>query len=200
MKGDTLIQETQRIPHGTIARLCHIAKCLFLHLYMLCAHQFRKPVCNGINRNPVKIISLASGKNGNGNLVGFRGGQNKNDVGRRLLQGFKQRVECSHGKHVHLVDNVHLILSFSGAVGNFLPDLADIFHTIIGCRINLDYIHRSPGGNALTDRAFPTGTSIYRMFTVHCFCKNFCNGSLSGSSCTAEKISMSYAIGFNLIF
>ena len=49
---------------------------------------------------------------------------------------------------------------------DFFTNLPDIFHSVIGCRINLYDIHRSPGGNALTCRTLSTGTSVYRVFTI----------------------------------
>ena len=44
------------------------------------------------------------------------------------------------------------------------------------------------------------GTSIHRMLTVDCLCKNLRNRCLTGPSCSAEQIGMSDPVCFNLIF
>ena len=199
VKGNTLIEQTQRISHGTISCLCHITQGTLLDIHLFGTHQFCQTIGNGINGNPVKIISLATGQNRNRDLVCFRCRKNKNHICRRLLQRLEQRVECACRQHMHLVNNVNLVFSLCRAVRYFFPDLPDIVHAVVRCRINLYDIHRSPGGNALTCRAFSTGTSVYRVFTIYCFCKNLCNCRLSGTPGTAKQISMSYAIGFDLV-
>ena len=40
------------------------------------------------DRQALEIITLTAGQNRNRNFIGFRCRQNKDDVGRRLLQGF----------------------------------------------------------------------------------------------------------------
>ena len=199
MKGNTLVEQTQRITHRTVPGFCHITQCALLDIHLFGAHQFRQTIGNGINGNPVKIISLATGQNRNRDLVCFRCRKNKNHICRRLLQRLEQRVECACRQHMHLINNVNLVFSLCRAVRYFFPDLPDIVHAVVRCRINLYDIHRSPGGNALTCRAFSTGTSVYRVFTIYCFCKNLCNCRLSGTPGTAKQISMSYAIGFDLV-
>ena len=37
----------------------------------------------------------------------LRGSQNEQQVLRRLLNDFQQRIEGGQGKHVHLVDDIH---------------------------------------------------------------------------------------------
>jgi len=46
-----------------------------------------------------EIIPLTSRKNRNRYLMGFRGCQYKNDIGRRLFQGLQQCVKGSDGEH-----------------------------------------------------------------------------------------------------
>ena len=55
------------------------------------------------------------------------------------------------------------------------------------------------GGNALTGRAFTTRTSVYWMFTIYCFGKDFGNRCLTCASRSAKQIGMSDSIGFNLV-
>ena len=86
MKGDALIQQTQRITHGAIRRFGNIPQRLILHLHLLPIHQLPHAVRNGVNGNPLKIIPLAAGQDRYGKLMHIRGSQNKNHIGGRLLQ------------------------------------------------------------------------------------------------------------------
>ena len=82
---------------------------------------------------------------------------------------------------------------------HLLPDIADIFHTIVGCRIDLDHVHRCTRCDRLAHCALPARTSVYRMFAVDCFRKYFCNRRLTGSSCPAEQICMSDTVCIDLV-
>ena len=101
---------------------------------------------------------------------------------------------------MHLVDNVNLKPSLGGAVSHLIPDLTDIVDTVVGCRVDLDDIGGDPCLDCLAGRTFVTGTSVHRMFTVHGFCQNFGNRSLTCPACSAEQVSMSEPVGLNLIF
>ena len=59
----------------------------------------------------LKIKNLASRKDGWQHLVLFGGRQNKNGMRGRLLERFKECVERSLREHVHLVDDVDLVLA-----------------------------------------------------------------------------------------
>ena len=59
----------------------------------------------------LKIKDLASRENGRQHLVLFGGRQNKNGMRRGLLERFKECVERSLREHVHLVDDVDLVLA-----------------------------------------------------------------------------------------
>ena len=74
------------------------------------------------------------------------------------------------------------IVSFSRTIGHLLTDLTDIVNAVIGRCIDLDHVHGGASLYRLTHVTFTTGTSIYRMLAIYCFCQYFCNGSLTGSS------------------
>ena len=100
---------------------------------------------------------------------------------------------------MYLIDDIDFVFAFGRAISNFFPDLTYIVYTIVGGRINLNYIHRSPGSNAPASGAFATRTSIYRMFTIDGFCKNLGYCGFSCSSRSAKQICMSYSISFDLV-
>ena len=100
---------------------------------------------------------------------------------------------------MHFIDDIHLISSLCRTVGYLFPDLTDIVYTVVGSRIDFNDVHGNTGCNIFTHGTFPAGTSVYRMFTVDCFCKNLRYSSLSGSSCATEQICMSNSICLYLI-
>ena len=59
----------------------------------------------------LKIKNLASRENGRQHLVLFGGRQNKNGMRGRLLERFKECIERGLREHVHLVDDVDLVLA-----------------------------------------------------------------------------------------
>ena len=67
---------------------------------------------------------------------------------------------------MNLVDNVYLIVSFCRAIGHFLADFTDVVHTVVGCGIDLDHVHRGAGLYRLTHFTFTTGASIYRVLAA----------------------------------
>ena len=101
---------------------------------------------------------------------------------------------------MHLINNINPVPPFCGRILNLFPNFSDIFHTIVGSRINLNYVHRTAGYNALAALTLSAWASVNRMFTVDCLCKNLGNGSFSGSPCSAEQIGMTNALPGYLIF
>ena len=101
---------------------------------------------------------------------------------------------------MHFVDNIHFIFSFSRCIFHFFTDLPDIFHSVIRCRIDLYDIHGIACRDGTAGFTGSTRTSIYRMFAVHCFCKNLGCRRLTGSPRSAKEICMSDPVRFYLIF
>ena len=120
----------------------------------------------------------------------FCGCQNKDDIGRRFLQCFQKRIERSDGKHMNLVNNINLVFPFCRRIIHLFDNLPDTVHAIVGCRINLDYIHAGSCCNGSADRTFPTRTAIHRMLTIDRFRKDLGNCGLTGSTGSAEQIGM----------
>ena len=119
-----------------------------------------------------EIVALTPRQNRNRDLVGFGSRQDKDHIGRRLFQRFQKRIKSSDGKHMHLIDNVDLVFSCGGRIGDLLPDLTDVVHTVVGCGIDLDDVHGSARSDGLAGRTFPAGISVHGMLTVDGLCQN----------------------------
>ena len=142
---------------------------------------------------------LTSGKDRDRDLVNFRRRQNKDYILRRLFQRLQKRVKRADGKHMHLVDDVHFVLSLRGTIRYLFPDLTDIVHAVIGRRVDLDHIHRRSHRDRTAHRALAAWTSVHRMLAVDRLCKYFRYRCLSCSACSAEQICMPDTVRFDLI-
>ena len=129
----------------------------------------------------------------------FRGSQNKDHVGRRLLQGFEQGIKGTYGKHMYLIDNINLIFSFRRRVGHLIHNLSDIVHTIVGGRVNFDHIHAGSRRNGAAAPALPAGSLLGGLFTVYCFGEYLRHRSFSGSAGARKKVRMTDTVGPDLI-
>ena len=101
---------------------------------------------------------------------------------------------------MHLIDDIDPVRAFRRRILDLFPDLTDILHTVVGCRVDLYYIHGASGCDCLAGCAFIARTSVHWMLTVYCLCKNLCNGSFAGSPCSAKQISMADTPAGNLVF
>ena len=113
-----------------------------------------------------EIKPLAAGLDGFRDLMGLGGGENENDVGRGLLQGFEQGVEGGGGEHVDLVNDVDLVSVAGGPVGDMLPELADVVHPGAGGPVDLDHVHRARGGDLPAGGALAAGGGGRALFAV----------------------------------
>ena len=97
--------------------------------------------------DPVKGKVLAAGPDGLRELVGFRRGEDEDDVIRRLLQGFQKGVKGLRGQHVHLIHDIHLVTPFCRGKLHLVPQVPDFIHAPVGSRIDLHHIHQGTLGN-----------------------------------------------------
>ena len=158
------------------------------------------PPCDILRPDAGKIVPLAAGKNGGGHLLDLGGGQNEDDVCGRLLQRFQQRIEGRCRQHVHLVDDIHLILAGAGGVGGLVPQVADVIHAVVGGCVHLHHIQQAAVVNAFADLARPAGIAIDRMQAVDRLGKDLGAGGLAGAAHTGKQIRMAHTACGDLVF
>ena len=146
------------------------------------------------------VSMVASRKDGNGNLMRLRGGQDENNIRRRFLQCFQECVERPRRQHMNLIDNVHFIFSLRRTIRNFLPDLPYIVHSVVGRGIDLNHIHGCAVLNTSAHITLIAWIAIHRMFTVDRLGQNLSHRRLPGPTRTAEQVRVADPVGFNLIF
>src|SRR6185369_11268899 len=87
-----------------------------------------------------KTEMLAARRDGGRNLVRFGSAENKNDPGRRLFDGFQQRVKGFACDLVRFIDDENLVAVANGTIAYVFTKLAHLINAAIGGGINLDYI------------------------------------------------------------
>ena len=111
----------------------------------------------------MEIKALTAREDSCGELVNLRSCKNKDNVGGRLLQSFKERVESLGCEHVYLVDNKDAVFSALGSKGDFFNDFADIVNTAVRGGVHLNNIKNFASVYAFVDFTFTAGLAVLRI-------------------------------------
>ena len=141
-KGDELVKHGQGVAKGPVCFLGDDVERFFLGIHPLLRRDVLQ-VRHGVgHRDAVEVEDLAARQNRRENLVLLSGGQNEHRVRRRLLQCFQERVERRLAEHVHLVDDVHLVLPLLGRDAHLIHNAADVFDLVVGGCVQLKDVER----------------------------------------------------------
>ena len=88
-----------------------------------------------------EIKALAARENSHRQLMRRCGGEDKNHMSRRLLQGFEDSIESVIGQHMHFVDDIDLIAFLGRSVFDPLAQITDLIDAAVGSAVDLDDIH-----------------------------------------------------------
>jgi hypothetical protein len=91
---------------------------------------------------PPEIENLAAAEDGWKDLVLFGSGQDEFGVCRGFFQCFQEGIESLLAQHVHLINDVYLVLATLRCVAHLLYQRADIFYTVVGGGIQFVDIER----------------------------------------------------------
>ena len=139
--GQALVKDTQRVPQGPFSIEGNGGHRCFFIIDSQRPADGEKPLAYFFKAQGLEREPQASGKNGGRNFVKLSGGQYEYHVVRRLLQGFKKRIEGSRTEHVYLINNIYLVAAFHRWVLHIFPDLTNVIHSIIGGGIDFQHIH-----------------------------------------------------------
>ena len=109
--------------------------------------------------------------------------KDEEDAFRRFFQRFEQSVEGLRRQHMHFVDDVDFIMSRRRRKLHGFAQIADLVDAAVGCRVNLEHIHRRTVADAaagVTDTAWRERRALG---AVQRACENLCRACLP---CTAR--------------
>ena len=79
--------------------------------------------------------------------MAFSGSQNKNNMWRWFLKGFKQGVRGVVAEHVDFVNDVDLVACLIGGIVDLLTEVSNIVNTGVTGGVNFDDIKRPGSGD-----------------------------------------------------
>ena len=193
------IQDGQCITHGAIGQAADQLGGVMVQLDLFLPGHIFQPAGNFIRRNALEIIPLAAAEDSSRNLLHFRCGKDKDHMLRRFLHGFQQGIERRGRQHVHLIDDIYLILAHGRQIGGFIAQVTDIIHAVVGGGINFRYIQNGALINAFADSTFTAGVRAGGIQAVDRFGKNFGAGGFAGTAGAGKQVGMANAPGGDLV-
>ena len=109
---------------------------------------------------------------------------------RWLFQGLQQRIEAVAGKHMYLVNDVHLETPAGGCVMHRFQQLAHVLHPGAGSSIDFHHVDEAAFVNFDATGTLATWPGRDPGLTVQAFCQDSGNGCFADPACAGEKESM----------
>ena len=136
----------------------------------------------------------ATGQNGRWQLLRIGGRQDELDVGRRLFEGFEQRIERVTGEHVHFVDQVDLEAPTARRVLHVIEQLTGVFDLGAAGGVDLDQVNKPAFVDFAAHRAFAARGRGDTCFTVQAFGDDPRNGGLAHATGTGKQVGVMQAL------
>ena len=107
---------------------------------------------------------------------------------RRLLKGFEKRIKRLIGKHVHLINEVHLVAAAAGRVLHVVGEFPHIIHASTGGCVDFDQINKPPFLDFLATGAGSTRRGGNAGFAVQASGQQSANGCFAYAPGTGKQI------------
>ncbi len=193
------IQDGEGVTHGAVRQTADEFGSVGVQVDLLFPCYIKQPPGNVRGGNALKIIALAAGQDGGRDFLHLGGGEDEDDVFRGFLHGFEQGVESRGGQHVHLVDDIDLVLAHGGQVGGLIPQVADVIHAVVGGSVDLGNIQHAAVVHAFADDAHTAGIGAGSIQAVDRLGKDLGAGGLAGAPGAGEQVGMADAPGGDLV-
>ena len=192
------VEHGKRVSHGAVRQPSDQACRTFGQRNALTCRNIQQPAGNILRTDPAEIEPLTARQNGRRYLVQLGGSQNEQNVLRRLLECFEQRIERTDGQHVYLVDDEHTLADLCRRVARLIAQVADIVHTVVGRRVNLGHVQHRAVQNAAARRTLVARIAVHRMLAVDCAREDLRTGGLAGAARACKQICMAQTSGLQL--
>ena len=153
----------------------------------------------GIDGYLLEKIFLAPGQDRVRYLVYLRGGEDEDDVGRRLFEGLQEGVEGLLGEHVHFVDDVDLVPGFDRGEIDVFPQLADVVDAAVGGAVDLDHVEGRAVPYLPAVVALAAGVRRRARLAVEGLCQDARHGGLAHAARSGKKIGVGNAPLLNAV-
>ncbi len=152
-KGNRLVGQAHGVAHRTIGGAAQQPQCIVFERHVLDAQHVGQMLDHALRGHVLQGELQAPGQNRCRKFLRVGGGQDELDVGRRLFQGFQQRVEGMAGEHVHFVDQVDLEASAAWRVLHVVEQFAGVLDLGAARGVDLDQVDETAFVDFATHRA-----------------------------------------------
>ncbi len=156
-EGGELVEQGDRVAHRAVAGPGDQAQGRVADLDLLGVADLAQVRGELARVDPTKAVLLAAGEDGRRHRLHFGGGEDEDQVGRRLLDDLEQRVEGLPRQAVDLVDHHHLVAVPGRAVLEALGQLAHLLHLGVGGGVHLDDVEVGALGDLAAGQALVAG-------------------------------------------
>ncbi|MPM67724.1 hypothetical protein SDC9_114648 [bioreactor metagenome] len=147
----------------------------------------------------MKVEPLAAGDDRCGELLRLGRREDKQNVLRRLLQRFEQRVERRAGEHMNFVDDKHTAAQAQRRVLRAFDEVAHVADAVVARRVDFRDVRGTLAGGDEAGFAFAAGLAVLGREAVHRARKDARRGGLTRAARAAEQIGVRRAIRRNLM-
>lgn len=188
-EGHRLVKDGEGVTHCAIGLGGYHVKGFVVYGYAF-LFRYSAQVFHHIgDADTVEVVGLAAAEYGGEYLVLFRCGQDEDGVCRGLFQGFEEGVEGALGQHVHLIYDVHAVLSNLGRHLHLLHKGFDVLYGVIGSGVKLMDAIAATFLEGDAGFALPAGLHIRPgIGAVYHLCKDTSRGGLTHAAGPAEKV------------
>ena len=193
-----LVEEAHAVAQGSICQAGEEAAGAGIQVDVLLVGDIVEPPGDVLGQKPPEGKPLAAGEDGGGHLLKLRGGQDEDQMLRRLLDDLQKGVEGRHGEHVHLVDDIDPAGDLRGGVDRVVPEDAHLVDAVVGCRVDLQNIQAASRIDGAAGSAVAAGASVLEVGAVEGFGQDLGAGGLAGASRAGEEVGVADFSGFEL--
>ena len=187
----SLVEDAQRVAHAAVGLLGNDGQRLVLILDALLLGHVLQVGHGVLHRHALEVVNLAAAQDGGQDLVLLGGGEDEDDVCRRLLQRLEEGVEGGRREHVHLVDDKHLVASQLRRYARLLHECLDMLHGVVRRGVKLEDVQRALLVERLARLTLVTGLAIgRRILAIDGFGKDAGTGGLAYAARPAKQVGM----------
>ena len=129
--GRHLVEDGERVAHGTVGFLCNHIEGGRLGGDALLRGDILQLLHHVVDGDAREVVDLATRQYGGDNFLLLGGGKNEDGVGGRLLKCLEECIECRRRQHVHLVDDKHAILSDLRRNLHLVDEVANVIYRVV---------------------------------------------------------------------
>ena len=192
------VEHGKRVSHGAVRQPGDQACRTFGQRNALTCRNIQQPAGNVLRTDAAEIEPLTARQNGRRYLVKLGGSEDEQNVLRRLLKCFEQRIERTDGQHVYLVDDEHALADLCRRVARLIAQVADVVHAVVGRRVNLGHVQHRAVQNAAARRTLVARIAVHRMLAVDRAREDLRTGGLTGAARACKQICMAQTSGLQL--